>query len=143
MYVIFKVKPFSKNIARATLKQPKYYFYDIARVPDEGARFENLVTASLLKEVQFRQDCHGEDWDLHFVSKKGSGEVDFLITHNSIPKILVEVKLSDDSPSKNFQLFSRDLPGVQKIQLVKNLKREKTFPDGLEIRLPGPWLAKW
>jgi predicted AAA+ superfamily ATPase len=78
MYVIFKVKPFSKNIARATLKQPKYYFYDIARVPDEGARFENLVAASLLKEVQFRQDCHGEDWDLHFVSKKAVARWIFL-----------------------------------------------------------------
>lgn len=143
MYVIFKVTPFSKNIARATLKQPKYYFYDIARVPDEAARLENLVAASLLKEVQFRQDCIGENWDLHFLSKKGSGEIDFLITEDFIPKKMIEVKLSDDSPSKNFKLFSKDLPEIEKVQLVKNLKREKTFPDGLEIRSVGKWLSSW
>jgi predicted AAA+ superfamily ATPase len=143
MYVVFKMTPFSKNIARATLKQPKYYFYDIARVPDEGARFENLVAASLYKEVQFRQDCLGENWDLHFLGKKGSGEIDFLITKDSNPLKMIEAKLSDDVPSKNFNLFSKDLPGIEKIQLVKNLKREKTFPDGPEVRSPGPWLAHW
>lgn len=143
MYVVFKITPFSKNVARATLKQPKYYFYDIGRIPEEAARLENLVAASLLKEVQFRQDCLGEIWDLHFVAKKGTGEVDFLITHDEVPKKMVEVKLSDDHPSKSFNLFSRDLPGVEKIQLVKNLKKERTFPDGLEIRSVGPWLASW
>jgi len=143
MYVVFKITPFSKNVARATLKQPKYYFYDIARVPDEGARLENLVAASLIKEVQFRQDCLGENWDLNFVSKKGDGEIDFLITKDSNPEIMIEVKMSDDHPSKNFHLFTKDLPKVEKIQLVKNLKREKTFPDGLEIRSVGAWLSKW
>jgi len=28
MYVIFKVPPFHKNIARAIQKTPKFYFYD-------------------------------------------------------------------------------------------------------------------
>jgi predicted AAA+ superfamily ATPase len=70
IYVIFKLTPFSKNIARSNLKQPKYYFYDTARVtaPD-GAKFENLVACSLLKEVQFRADCLGEEWDLFYLSK--------------------------------------------------------------------------
>jgi hypothetical protein len=143
MYVVFKITPYSKNIARATLKQPKYYFYDIARVPDDGARLENLVAASFLKEIQFRQDCLGENWELYFISKKGNGEIDFLITNDSHPKKMIEVKMSDDSPSKNFHLYSKDLPGVEKIQLVKNLKREKTFPDGLEIRKLGNWLINW
>jgi predicted AAA+ superfamily ATPase len=143
IYVVFKILPFSKNVARATLKQPKYYFYDVARVTDEGARFENLVAASLLKEVQFRQDCLGESWDLHFIAKKGNGEIDFLITKDSLPVKMIEAKLSDDSPSKNFHLFSKDLPAIEKIQLVKNLKREKTFPNGVEVRSAGPWLASW
>lgn len=143
MYVIFKITPFSKNIARAVLKQPKYYFYDIARVNEEGARLENLVAASLLKEVQFRQDCLGENWDLHFLSKKGSGEVDFLLSLDGKPQKMIEVKMSDDSPSKSFHLFAKDLPQTEKIQLVKNLKREKTFPNGTEIRTVGAWLSNW
>jgi hypothetical protein len=54
---------------------------------------------------------------------------------------LIEAKLSDENPSKNFYLFSKDLPDVQKIHLVKNLKREKTFPNGIEMRSPGSWLS--
>lgn len=143
MYVVFKITPYSKNMARATLKQPKYYFYDIARVPDEGSRFENLVAASLLKEVHFRQDCLGEDWSIHFVAKKGNREIDFLIVKDSLPVKLIEVKLSDETPSKNFHLFAQELAGVERVQLVKNLKREKTFPNGIEVRFSGPWLSSW
>jgi predicted AAA+ superfamily ATPase len=143
LYVIFKLTPYSKNIARSVLKQPKYYFYDVARVRDEGAALENLVAASLLKEVHIRSDCLGQDWDLHFLSKKGSGEIDFCISQNGKPHTVIEVKTSDDSPSKSFNLFSRELGKVKKIQLVRHLKKEKTYPDGLEIRRVGDWLASW
>jgi predicted AAA+ superfamily ATPase len=79
-YVIFKLTPFSKNIARSNLKQPKYYFYDVARVTSsEGAKFENLVACSLFKEIQFRNDCLGEEWELAYLSKKGGLEIDFAI----------------------------------------------------------------
>jgi amidase len=32
LFVVFRVLPFSKNIARSLLKAPKIYFYDVARV---------------------------------------------------------------------------------------------------------------
>lgn len=143
MYVIFKVTPFSKDIARSILKKPKYYFYDIARVLNEGARLENLVAASLLKEVQFRQDCLGEDWGLFYLAQKGNGEIDFLLTQDGKASKMIEVKLSDGEPSKNFRLFSKTLPEAEKIQLVKNLKREHTYPDGTQIRKLGQWLVHW
>jgi predicted AAA+ superfamily ATPase len=143
MYVIFKVVPYSKNIARSVLKMPKYYFYDVARVVDEGARLENLVAASLLKEIQFRQDCQGEEWGLNFLSKKGMAEIDFLITKNNKPAIMIEVKNSDDALSKNFGVFRKDLGDISAIQLVKNLPREKTYSDGAEIRKLGKWLTEW
>ena len=79
MYVVFKVLPFHKNVARSYLKRPKYYFYDIARVLGEGAMLENLVACSLLKECHFRQDCLGENWELYYIGKRGDIEVDFLI----------------------------------------------------------------
>ena len=44
MYVIFRVTPFHKNIARSILKTPKFYFYDTGQVVgDPGAKLENLV----------------------------------------------------------------------------------------------------
>ncbi len=143
MYVIFKLTPYSKNIARSLLKKPKYYFYDIARVPNEAARLENLVAASLLKEVHYRQDCLGEDWSLHYLSKKGEGEIDFFIQGPNKESLLIEVKQSEDAPAKSFNLFSKFFKKPQLIQLVQNLKKEKTYPSGIEMRKLGDWLTKW
>ena len=143
MYVVFKILPFHKNIARANLKKPKYYFYDTARASGEGPRLENLVACSLLKECHFRQDCLGENWELYYLGKKGGIEIDFVITRDDIPQIIVETKLSDNAPSKNFKSVEKELAGVKKIQLVKNLEREKTYPNGLEIRSLENWLVAW
>ncbi len=50
MYVIFKVGPFHRNIARSILKAPKYYFYDTGQViGDSGIKLENLTACALLK----------------------------------------------------------------------------------------------
>ncbi len=125
MYVISKLTPYSISIARSVLKMPKYYFYDVARVSDPGARLENLVAASLLKEIHFRQDCVGEERGLNFLSKKGAAEIDFLIMKNGKPLAMVEVKSSDDSPSENFSIFRKDLSKLKAIQLVYNLDRER------------------
>ena len=147
MYMLFKITPFHKNIARSNLKMPKYYFYDFVRVKNNGARLENLVACSLLKECHFKQDCLGENWELFYLNKRGGGEIDFLITKDGLPHTLLEVKLSEDKPSKNFAIIERDFPShpnvIRKIQLVKNLKREKTYPNGIEIRRLKDWLLSW
>lgn len=144
LYVIFKLVPFSKNIARSNLKQPKYYFYDVARVTaGDGAKFENLVACSLLKEVQFRSDCLGEDWDLHYLSKKGGLEIDFAITFENKINFAIEVKLSDSNLAKNFSPFLGELKNVEKIQLVKNLEKEKMYQVGVQVRSAASWLCKW
>ena len=143
MFVIFKIIPYSKNIARSILKKPKYYFYDIARTNNEGARLENLVAASLLKEIHFRQDCLGEDWNLYYLSVKDGKEIDFLIEHKNTSHILIEVKKSDDGPSKNFGQFSKFFKSAQMFQLVQKIKQEKTYSNGVEIREVGKWLANW
>jgi predicted AAA+ superfamily ATPase len=52
LYLIFRVKPYHKNITRALLKEPKFYFYDHACLDThEGAHLENIVASSLLKEL--------------------------------------------------------------------------------------------
>lgn len=44
LFVIFRVTPCSRNIARSIIKIPKIYFYDTGLVNgDEGARFENMA----------------------------------------------------------------------------------------------------
>ena len=47
----------------------------------------------------------------------------------------------NDTPAKGFEYFTRYFESVHCIQLVKNLKREKTYVNKLEIRSLIPWLA--
>ena len=142
MYVVFRVPPFHRNVARSILKAPKFYFYDTGQVlGNEGAKQENLVAGALLKEIHFLEDCLGERCELYFLRTKDGREIDFFVTRDDSPLLMLEVKWSDSKPSRNFQAFSKFFPNTRKIQLVKGLDREKTYPDGTEIRSTHNWLA--
>ena len=144
LYVIFKVTPYSKKISRSLLKEPKYYFYDTVQVSkDNGVKLENIVATSILKELHRLEDVLGASAaKLHFLRTKDGKEIDFLVVINSKPYCLIEVKWSDDTPSKHFPHFESYFVKTKKIQLVKEIKRDKTYPDGLEIRDVVTWLSK-
>jgi predicted AAA+ superfamily ATPase len=142
LYIIFRVTPYSRNVARSLLKEPKYYFYDIASVESgDGQKLENLVACALIKEIHFVEDVLGDSLALHFLRTKDGKEIDFLVAKNDSPLIMVEVKARDENISPHFFHFSKFLPVGQKIQLVLNPKREKTYPSGEEVRSLIPWLA--
>ena len=142
MYVIFKVLPFNKKISRSILKAPKYYFYDTGQVVgDEGIKMENLVACALLKELHFREDCFGEDGQLYFLRNKEGKEIDFMITKFGNPTHMIEVKLADSNLSPNFSVFNKYFNHIKQIQITKNIQREKTFPNGAEIRKAHTWLS--
>ncbi len=143
MYVIFKVPPFHKNIARAIQKTPKFYFYDTGQViGDSGIKLENTVACALQKEIHFREDCFGETRQLYYLMNKEGREVDFCITTNNDPSLMVEVKWKDENLSPNFEIFKRFFPHIKMIQISKELNREKTFPNGAEIRVAHNWLSE-
>lgn len=143
LYVIFRVTPYHQKIARSLLKEPKYYFYDHAYVDqDSGAHLENIVACALLKELHYLEDTTGVKAELHFLRTKDGQEIDFLIAMEGKPTHLIEVKWSDDNPSRAFDHFLQFMGGVKKIQLVKELKREKTYPNGVAVRSLVPWLGK-
>jgi predicted AAA+ superfamily ATPase len=144
MYVIFKVTPYHRNIARSLLKAPKYYFYDTGQVlGGDGLKLENLTACALLKEIHYQTDCFGEELQLFYIRTKDGYEIDFLIACESEPSLLLEVKWADASPGRNFQRFAKRFPGVEQVQIVKELAREKTFPGGLEIRSAHSWLKNF
>jgi len=58
------------------------------------------------------------------------------------PSVMVEVKWSDENVSSNFKIFRKFFPEVRMVQIVKELKKEKTFPDGIEIRSAHKWLSQ-
>jgi predicted AAA+ superfamily ATPase len=141
-YVFFRVTPYSKKINRAVSKAPKYYFFDIPRVVNEGARFENLVALSIYKEILYRKDVLGEDYSLHFLRNKSQNEVDFLICHEKCPLMMVEAKLSDKNLENSFHIFEKGLGVIPKIILVKNLDRNFTLKTGIQVLQASRWLEK-
>ncbi|MCB0327568.1 MAG: ATP-binding protein [Bdellovibrionales bacterium] len=141
LFVIFKVIPFHKNIARSILKEPKYYFYDVVQVEgSEGVVFENFVALALKKQIDYIQDTQGIRSELHYLRTKDGNEIDFYVDIQEHAGLMIECKLSDDRRSKDFSTFIPKIKNVHSIQLVKNLTREKTYPDGLEIRSALKWL---
>lgn len=98
-------------------------------------KLENLVACALVKKMHFREDCLGEKWNMYYVKNKDGREIDFLITKSEKPALMLEVKWSGAERSQNFAFFDKFVYGARKIQIVKELKREKTYPNGCEIRL--------
>jgi predicted AAA+ superfamily ATPase len=133
LYVIFRVTPYHKNIARSILKEPKFYFYDNGMVMgDDGIKLENLVACALLKEIHRCQDVEGENCRLHYVRNKDGQEIDFLVTRANKPERLIEVKWADNSLSPHFKKF---FPRVQlkRVQVVGELKQSKSYPSAERI----------
>ena len=133
LFIVFRVSPYSKNIARSILKEPKIYFYDTGMVEDnEGLKFENLVAISLLKHVYAVNDYLGKPCTLQYLRTKDKAEVDFCIANKNLPELMIEVKLSDQNIGKSIINFNRryNIPGIQ---LVLNLKRERKEKN-IEIR---------
>ena len=129
LYIVFRVSPFSNNIARSLLKEPKIYFFDSGLVTGgEGAQLENTVAVSLLKHVYAKNDYLAEAYTLHYLRTKDGLEVDFALCKDKQIKEIIEVKLSDKEIDKSLYTFSTKyhLPAIQ---LVKNLRLERKVGD--------------
>lgn len=126
LYIVFKITPFSKNIARSLIKEPKIYFFDVGLVKGaEGIKFENLVATCLLKHVFSKIDYQAEQYALHYLQTKEKHEVDFALVHNDTIEKMIEVKLTSASIGQGLYYFHEKYHHPA-IQIVKNLKREKT-----------------
>lgn len=140
LFIVFIVRPWHRNIARATLQAPKVYFYDTGLVlGDAGLRFENLVACHLLKNVQWQQDTRGAAVDLHYIRTKDEAEVDFCLSEGDTLTHLVECKLSDTKPHRALARFAEQWPQAHAIQLVRECRAEADT-GRLQIRDAAPWL---
>ena len=133
LFIVFRVTPYSRNIARSILKTPKIYFYDTGLVDgDEVAKFENTTAVCLLKHVYGLVDLEGEPAELHYIRTKDGAEIDFCITKNNRPELLIEAKCSNARPSRTLINFTKKL-GIAGIQTVLHLKKER-MDNGIAIR---------
>jgi predicted AAA+ superfamily ATPase len=123
MYLVFSIRPLTKNLPRAIQKPPKIYFFDNNDVlGDEGARFENLVATHLLKELHFREDAFGREYELRYLKDKAMREVDFAIVKDGNLDCLIEVKLSDKAVSGTLKYYAEKLKPRVAFQIVLHLK---------------------
>jgi predicted AAA+ superfamily ATPase len=144
LYIVFTVRPWSRNITRATLMQPKVYFFDTGLVKgDAGVRFENLTACHLLKHVHWQQDALGKQTDLHYIRTKDGAEVDFALSDSSgespVLTHLIECKLSDAKPHTALKRFAVEQPNTVAVQVVRDLRHEQDI-NGLQIRDGAQWL---
>ena len=143
LYIIFKVTPFHKNIARAILKESKYYFYDTGRVQeDHSIRFENYIACALIKELQRLFDTEGIKGTLYFIQTKTGREIDFLVKMEQDASWLIEAKWKDSNFSPNFKYFSHYFKKAKCVQLVKLASRTKTTSQGWKSIPASHWLSK-
>ncbi len=121
-YYCYTLHPWSKNVVRSLLKEPKVYLWDWSCTVDVGARAENFIASHLLKAVHFWTDRGWGDYELYFLRDKEKREVDFLLAKNGKPWCLVEVKNSSNgSPSKSLFYFQEMLDVEFAIQVALDM----------------------
>ncbi|MBI5584714.1 MAG: ATP-binding protein [Deltaproteobacteria bacterium] len=123
LYFIYLIRPFAGKLPRALRKEPKIYLWDWSEIVEEGPRFENLLASHLLKWVHFTQDWGLPSLELHYLRDREKREVDFLLTLDRKPWVLLEAKLSSEKPSPALTYFAERLRAPYKIQVVLNLDR--------------------
>jgi len=142
LYVVFTVRPYHRNIARAVLKAPKVYFFDTGLVAgDEGARFENACAAMLLKHAHYLQDVEGRAVTLHYIRDKEGNEVDLVLCLNNAPVLLAECRHSDTAVSRFMAGLAARYPKAQAFQVVRELRQEEKR-GVVSIVRAADWLAE-
>lgn len=120
-YFCFTIQPWTKNVTRSLIKEPKIYLWNWALIEDLGARYENFVASHLLKAVQLWTDRGLGEYNLYYIRDKDKREVDFLVTKNRKPWFLIEVKASAQPISKSLYYFQEQLQCPHAFQLAFDL----------------------
>lgn len=109
-YYCFTTKPWSSNVARSLVKEPITYLWDWSNVTNKGMRYQNMIANHLLKAVHFWTDEGFGLFDLWYLRDHQKNEVDFLVTKDNQPWMMVEVKSSSKEPlSKGLYHFQKQI----------------------------------
>ena len=127
-YLTFRISPWTKKISRSILKEKKIYLFNYPVIENEAARFENLVALELLRAVEMWKDYGWGNFALNYLGDKDKQEIDFLITKNNKPLLMLETKSSDDKPSASIINF-QDILNIPAVQLVKRDNIKKIYKN--------------
>jgi uncharacterized protein len=141
LYIVFRVQPHARSIARSLHRQPKLYFYDTGLVKgDEGQRLENMVAVCLQKHLMLLEDRDGLARHLRYLRTKDGKEVDFVLVQEDRPLLMIEVKASDRDLSPGLTFF-HDRYAISGVQLVGDLRVESES-GGLAVLRAMDWLKR-
>ncbi|MBU4311589.1 MAG: ATP-binding protein [Candidatus Omnitrophica bacterium] len=116
-YLAFRIYPYSKNIKRSLLRASKCYLYDWSRVKEHGNRFENYAAVELKTQISLWNDAMGGDYRLFYIRNKDKKEIDFLITTQDKPWLLIEAKSSDGPIPRHCFDIQKMLGNIPLVQL--------------------------
>ncbi|MBI4292752.1 MAG: ATP-binding protein [Betaproteobacteria bacterium] len=133
MYAIFLLMPFGSPRIKAVKKARKHYHLDWSLVPDMSLRFENLVASHLLKWVQYREDTEGYRTELRYFRDIEGREVDFVVTEDAAPTLLVECKSSDREISPSLRYLKARFPGAQAWQISVGGRMDYVSPEAIRV----------
>lgn len=120
VYGIFRLMPLGAAKTREVKKERKHYHYNWALVPDEGARFENMIACHLLKWVDYLFVSEGREIELRYFRDVDGREVDFILTERRQPIMLVECKLSNATPSPALRYLKERFPDARAVQVIRD-----------------------
>ena len=142
-YLTFRIAPWTIKISRSILKEKKIYLFNYPVIESEAARFENLAALELFRAVEMWKDYGWGNFALNYLRDKDKQEVDFLITKNNKPLLMIETKLSDDKPSAsliNFQ-YILNIPAVQLVKKEGVQKIYKNKNNNILVATAHRWLS--
>jgi predicted AAA+ superfamily ATPase len=127
-FLTFRLRPWTRKLARAILKEQKLYLMNPALVPGAGARFENQVALELHRAVARWNELGKGTFSLHYARTKEGEEADFLVVRGRDPILLVEAKAGEVEVSPALRKIQRML-GVPAIQLVNRPGQYKRLSE--------------
>ena len=141
LHVVFVVRPYHRNIARALLKEPKVYLHDTGLVRgDDGARFENACATMLYAAVQHRRDAEGAETTLHYIRDKERREIDFVVCEQGEPARFIECKWSDPTVPSYLATTAARFPKASATLLLRHA-RHREQRDAVSVEPAAQWLA--
>jgi predicted AAA+ superfamily ATPase len=141
LHIVFLVRPFHHNIARALLKEPKVYFYDTGLViGDDGTRFENACATMLYAQIKLMREALGTETSLHYIRNKEGREIDFVTCDSGAPLQFIESKWADPKIPKYLATIASRFPRAKATLLVRHL-RQREQRGLISVEPAADWLA--
>jgi len=133
LYAVFRLSPLGGPPLRAVKKARKHYHTDWTLVQDRALRFENMVASHLLKWVHLEEDSLGRDLELRYFRDVTGREVDFVVTEERKPILLVECKWKETPVDKSLVYLKQRYPDARAFQLSATGTKDLETREGIRV----------